>query len=610
MDQQNLLKLSGQILKISGVFCLIVATLLIANFWQMKKSEPLESKTIDALVERLSKEPDNEALKEEIRGFDLLARKAYFTSTWQVKTGAWLLLFGTVVFAVALKVNSDIRKQILPPEPSGEEPLAARKKASLWLLSAGALFIVLAILAAFSSTDHLKNYFPAQNLAADGSVPEDIPVVKIVQADAQDQQESQNTETGAAGTATEGGTTETPAPEQKEPAKKLAGIEDFKKNHATFRGFLGQGISYHKRIPVEWDGGTGKNIRWKVSLTKPGFNSPVTWSDRIFVSGGDQKARLVSCFDRNTGQLIWEHEASGIPGSPSVPPKVTDDTGLAAPTMAVDGNHVYAIFATGDLLAIDLNGKRVWARNIGVPENHYGHSSSLTVWGDKLIVQYDTRKGGRMLAMNIFTGETMWDVKRNSKISWSSPILIEKNGKMQIVTTGDPLVAGHDVETGAELWSVNALMGEVGPSAAYYNGLVYATNEYARNVAVKPESGSSIVWENNDYLAEASSPVAYKGLYIVATSYGVLACYDALNGEKYWEHEFQHGFYSSPMIAEDRIYAIDMGGVMHIIGADKTGAIIGEPGLGEAAYATPVFADGRIYLRSKSSLYCIEGEKE
>jgi outer membrane protein assembly factor BamB len=214
-----------------------------------------------------------------------------------------------------------------------------------------------------------------------------------------------------------------------------------------------------------------------------------------------------------------------------------------------------------------------------------------------------------MLALNVFTGETSWDVKRNNQISWSSPILIQKNDKIQVVTTSDPLVAGHDLETGAELWSVNALMGEVGPSAAYLDGLVYATNEYARNVALKPEAGSAIVWENNDYLSEASSPVAYKGLLYLATSYGVLVCYDALTGELLWEKDFDHGFYSSPMIAEDRLYIIDMGGVMHILQTDKTGTIINEPELGEAAYAVPAFADGRIYIRGKSALYCIEEEE-
>jgi outer membrane protein assembly factor BamB len=211
-----------------------------------------------------------------------------------------------------------------------------------------------------------------------------------------------------------------------------------------------------------------------------------------------------------------------------------------------------------------------------------------------------------MLAVNVATGETVWDIKRQNQISWSSPILLQKDGKMQIITTSDPNVAGHDLETGKELWKVAGLSGEVAPSAAYGDGLVFATNEYAQTVAVKPENGSEIVWEDNTWLSEVSSPVAYKGLLFLATSYGDLVCQNALTGEIYWELSFNDGFYSSPMIAEDKLYIIDMGGVMHILKVANTAEIINEPELGEKAFAIPAFADDRIYLRSNTALYCIE----
>ena len=145
-------------------------------------------------------------------------------------------------------------------------------------------------------------------------------------------------------------------------------------------------------------------------------------------------------------------------------PKVTDDTGLAAPTMSVDGHRVYALFGTGDVIAFDLDGNRIWARNLGVPRNHYGHSSSLIVWDGKLIIQYDTGKGGRLLALNGTTGESAWDIKRDNRISWASPILVDVDGKMQIITSTDPNVAGYDLETGEEMWLQSIMMGEVGPS--------------------------------------------------------------------------------------------------------------------------------------------------
>ena len=117
-----------------------------------------------------------------------------------------------------------------------------------------------------------------------------------------------------------------------------------------------------------------------------------------------------------------------------------------------------------------------------------------------------------MLAVNTENGETIWDIKRPNLISWTSPILVEVKGKMQIVTSADPYVAGYKLETGDEIWKIEAMMGEVAPSPAFYNGLIYATNEYAILAAIDPASGPSIVWQNDEYLAEVSSPVASNGL--------------------------------------------------------------------------------------------------
>jgi outer membrane protein assembly factor BamB len=266
---------------------------------------------------------------------------------------------------------------------------------------------------------------------------------------------------------------------------------------------------------------------------------------------------------------------------------------------------VFAIFATGDLVATDMNGKRLWAKNLGVPNNHYGHSSSLICWNRKLIVQFDTNAAGRLMALDCATGEPVWNHARSTKISWASPVLAELNGKLQVITATSPKVYGNDFETGAELWALDCLGGEVGPSAAVYDGLVYAANEYYRLVAIKPGATPEIVWETDEYLPECSSPVAADGLLFIATSYGMFVCYDAKTGQKLWEHEYGQGFYGSPMIAEGKVYIMDRGGAMHIYKVDRTKTILGDPVLGEKSVVTPAFADGVIYLRGEKSLFCV-----
>ena len=611
MDLKAKINLSRQVMIITSVFCAFTAFLLLLNFGQMKQNKPLESLALKALVDRLASDPNNDELKQEIRNLDLLARKAYFTSQWQVKTGAYLLLFGMIVFGFALWNYHKLLAKILKPEIIHQGDVFDRLISRKWILGLGVVFMVSALGASFLSNDYLKLYSDNKpdvlNTAGNAEKIELITIVKKdssagtqIHNNAIDQKSAVDNQISAV--AVPQASADNTA-NIKTPVK--FNLEDLKKQHNSFRGPLGQGISFRKNLPVDWNGEAGKNIIWKVPVNQYGYNSPVLWNEKLFLAGGDASARFVYCYDRNTGKLLWEKEVKGIEGSPSTLPDVSDDTGLSAPTVTVDGTAVYALFATGDLIAFDFSGNRLWAKNLGVPDNHYGHSSSLIIWDGKLIIQYDTNRGGRLIALNTANGQPVWDVKRENKISWASPILIQSGGKYQIVTSSVPFVAGHDIETGKELWKVDCMMGEVAPSPAFSDGLVFAANEYSKLVAIQPGDPVKILWQNDEYLPEASSPVAYQGLLYLATSYGVIACYDAKSGEKYWEHESGQGFYSSPIVADGKVYIVDLGGIMHIFKPGKQKVILGEPVLGEKVFTTPAFTDGRIYLRGQKNLYCI-----
>jgi outer membrane protein assembly factor BamB len=158
MEQENKLKLSLNIALVSGIFCITVALLLLLNFIQMAKNKPLESKALISLVKRLSQEPNSDELKLEIRNFDLLARKAYFNSQWQVKTGGYLLLFGAIVFAISLRVFIGLKSKITEPNVKDENELTSRIMTQRWVMIVGSVLVLLGLGASFVSVNHLEKY--------------------------------------------------------------------------------------------------------------------------------------------------------------------------------------------------------------------------------------------------------------------------------------------------------------------------------------------------------------------------------------------------------------------------------------------------------------------
>jgi outer membrane protein assembly factor BamB len=567
----------------------------------MTRSKPLDSEALAALVKQLSQDKDNDALKAEIRNFDLLARKAYFNTQWQIKTGGILLLIGSVILVISLRTYYGLKSKITEPISENENEIVNRILAQRWITILGIFIFVSGIGASYLTVDHLQQYQVDEKALAAKPQTNGIEVVEVgggsqpIQATA-----VVNTTDSTA----KKDTAQTNTPVTTAPAEiKLPGSDAVKLNSPSFRGPFGLGVSNRKNVPVDFDLASGKNIVWKTSVPLYGNNSPVVWGDKVFLSGGNAQKREVYCFDGTSGKLLWSQPVNNVPGSGGMP-KVSDDTGLAASSLATDGNMVYAIFANGDIISFDLTGKRIWARSLGVPDNHYGHASSLIMWKDKVYVQYDSNKSHKLIALNNLTGETKWETERKVKISWASPIIANIGGKYQVVLSADPLVAGYDAETGKELWNVSCMSGEVGSSPAYGSGYVFAANEYAKLAAIDPAS-SKVVWESTEYMPEVASLVSTNGLLFLGTSYGVLVCYDAKTGNKYWEKEDGPGFYSSPVVNDGKLYTIDTNGKMRVYEAGKEQKLLGESNFGEKMFTTPAFAEGKMFIRTSKFLYCI-----
>lgn len=552
----------------AALFSLVISVLLIADHVRLLQMDPLNDPVLLELREQLadSSGPSEEVV-EEIRTYDLYARRAFFTNAEQRRTGGLLLLGGAVVCFLAFRLS---RSQ-LPEKPVvGSHVTMNHKELNALfrqlMAGTGIFLVVLALFLAFSVKSDLATVLARTPLQGGGVG---------------------NTSASADGRVQ----TELP--------------ESFSTNWPSLRGPGNIGVVGANDVPIQWDIENGTGLRWKTEVVVPGFNSPIVWGDRIFLTGADEEGLEVFCFAMDSGDLVWTRTVE----SSVALPDVSYDTGYAAPTMTTDGTRVFAIFANGELVAFDMDGELVWQKNIGPPENPYGMGSSLISDGERLFVQYDHSDQHKVMAFDGATGALVWDQEREH-ISWASPALIEIGSKYLLILNDEEFVTAYDPVRGDQEWQVECLGGEVAPSPAF-NGqdILFVANEYAQATAMRlTDAEPEIMWQYDDYLPEISSPLAAEERIYIATSAGDIVCLDALTGEVLWEQEFDDGFNSSPILVGSRIYAIDLSGVVHIFDDANTYHAVADVEIGEAVYATPAFVDGCMIVRGEYNLYCIESE--
>ena len=390
---------------------------------------------------------------------------------------------------------------------------------------------------------------------------------------------------------------------QQPAAAPAPSLDAIKRNWPNFRGPFGQGIAHDVTPPMDFDGTAGKNVVWKTPVPRPGASSPVIWEGRVFLTGADERAREVYCFDAEDGRMLWRQAAQ----QPAALPKVTEGTGHAASTGATDGTFFFAIFSTGDLVAIDMNGKIAWTRALGTPKSNYGYASSLIAY-KHLFVQIDDSNEANLYALDTATGKTVWQKKRAVRESWASPIIVVSGDREMVALAENPTATAYDVNTGAVVLSTECLSGEVAPSPAYASGTMIVANERSKLSAISVASGA-VAWSGEDDLPDVASPLATEDFVFTGDSSGMVNCYDIRTGRKLWTQEFEESFYPSPVLAAGRIYAMDNAGTMHVFRASETFVSLAEARLGEESVATPAFTGGNMYIRGKQNLYCV-GSKQ
>ncbi len=581
---------------VTAAFAIALAVMLGVSWWQSRRATPLQTEVMTTLKELNESNPDNEKLGEQIRELDLLSRRAYFTQERHLTAGVWILCGMLVVLAVCLRMYYKDSMHLPDRELNPVDEWMSKTLSRKYLGWGAGIAASVALVAVLAMSPSVRGWVKSLVTWGDGQMSEDGGLLAADDGG------------GASDTLLADVKADTLRVDSTLLAKDEAVQDSFpipKITSNAFRGNNSSGKSSARGIPTSWNLKNGTNVAWQKTVPKHGYSSPVVNGRNIFLTGADQQARELYCYDLYTGELRWTVKADRIPGSPPTMPKVNADTGLAASTVATNGKVVCAIFATGDVMGVDMDGKRLWAKNLGVPDNHYGYASSLLMYGNELIVQYDNNGGAKLMALSVTTGDVLWSKSRKDKIAWSSPIVAQAAGQQAIVVMGNPAITAYSPSNGQELWRVECMSGEVGASPCANGNIIYGASEYATVVAIDGKDGT-VLWEASDCMPECSSPVATKDLLYVATSYGAVCAYSTEDGSVVKQHELTTPFYSSPVVVDGKVYLFSNSGKCYIFSAGKDFNLINSFDTGEHTFATPAFTDGMMVVRTDKSLYVVK----
>ena len=506
-----------------------------------------------------------------VREMDYLYRSTYFQAHDKRQFGLRLLGVGLLVFCLLLGAE----RMVLPPElsvPKGQ-PVSPRDGGELIssvICGVVALFVVVAYVR--RTPDHPA---PVQS-GASAAVPE-APAEKPVAAVSE--------------------TAVQPAPSNAARPALAEAAEAETRQWPQFRGSL---LPNRNELPANWR----FREKWKTSIASPGYSSPVVWDGNIFLTGADEKCRTLYCYDVETGKEKWRSVCDKAPQIP----QVSEDTGLAPPTVCADAQRVYAVFGTGEMICCSHAGETVWRRQLPFPDITYGYASSPLLLGDRLIVQYDLNDVQTIYAFDVLNGEPLWEKKRDAAPSWSSPVAWIDGGKAVVFTAGCRTAEAYDAQTGDSLWRLECMGGEVAASGTARDGVFYFSNTGAFTGAFSATDGK-ILFKNEDTPSpDVASAVLYNDLYILFTSGGSVLGIDAKDGSELFEENFDSGFYASPVAVGFKILAASLDGELLLLSATREKLVVeAKHTLDAKIYAVPALSRGRLIVRTGADeLICLE----
>jgi outer membrane protein assembly factor BamB len=396
---------------------------------------------------------------------------------------------------------------------------------------------------------------------------------------------------------------------------------------AQWRGPLATGVSRTANPPVEWS--ETRNIRWKIALPGRGSGTPVVWGDRVYVTtavsaDGTTKAVanlshkfIVMAIDRRTGKTVWERvakeEAAHEPGHP-------ENATFASPSAITDGELVIASFESRGIYAYDINGKLVWSMDLGDKRmrNTFGEGSSPALHRNHLVIVWDHQGESFVAALDKRTGKELWRRPRKEIDTWATPLVVEVNGRPQVLVGAMNSIQSYDLETGDIVWHTAGLTMNAIPSPVAEGGLAILMSGFRGNSLKAIHLGQAkgditgtpaIAWTFDRDTPYVPSPLLYDGvLYMLKSNNGILTTFDARTGAPHYalqRLDAVPNVFASPVGAAGRVYIPGREGETVVIRHGPKFEVLATNSLDDGFDASPALVDGEIYLRGYKSLYCI-----
>ncbi len=405
-----------------------------------------------------------------------------------------------------------------------------------------------------------------------------------------------------------------------------------------WRGPMFSGVAPHAQPPITWS--ETENVRWKVEVPGQGHSTPVLWGDKLFLTlavpvgeafepvraeapGAHDNAPVarryafrVAAMDRSDGSTAWSRTVRT-----EIPWQGRHISGsFASPSPVTDGEVLIAPFGSQGIHGLNLKGELLWQRDFGVMKvkHAHGEGGSPALHGDTVVLVWDHEGPSFLIALDRKTGKEQWKVARDQGTSWSTPIVIEQQGKAQVVVAGTDQLRGHDLATGRQLWQVGGLSANVVASPVASGSRVYAGSSYEHQVffgvELKGASGDltgseHVLWSRSRGTPYVPSPLLYEDVLYFHNHYqGVLTRVDAADGRERPGPLRLPGIrnvYGSPVAADGRVYVTDLQGTTAVLSHSDQPEVLARNQLDDSFSASAVLAGKDLYLRGHRYLYCL-----